>query len=162
MAVKIEGLQQVLANIEEFRGEMGSSAIRDGVRAAAKVYAEAERETAPLLDHKTANSTSLDPGAIKEDIRITPVSKDEVGVVHVFVGPGKKTRHVAGWVEWGHRLIKGGYSKVLPTGKLRGPGREVGQVRPYPFLRQAYEQSQVSAIDAFVVAAAKRLKRWMR
>lgn len=162
MGVKIAGLEQVLANIDEFRSEMGTAAIKSGTRAAAKVYAEAERAKAPVLDHKTAHSTSLNPGELREDIRITPVRQDEAGFVHTYVGPGNRTHHVAGWVEWGHRLVRGGYSRVLANGKKRGPGKEVGRVPPHPFLRPAYDESQNEAINAFVEAAAKRLRRWLK
>ncbi len=162
MGAKIAGLAQVIENLDAFRSEIGTTAIRDGARAAARVYAQAEREAAPVLLHKDAHSTALDPGAIRDDIRVTAPTVDESGIVHVFVGPGKRTRRVAGWVEWGHRLVKRGYSEMLANGKTRGPGEEVGSVRPHPFLRPSYERSQQEAVQAFTKAAAGRLRRWMR
>lgn len=162
MGVKITGLDGVIGNINLFRKEIGTTAVRGGLRAAAKVYAEAERESAPVLDRKTANSTALEPGSLKEDIEVQPVKVDADGVASVVVGPGKRTRHVAGWVEYGHRLVKGGQSKVLPDGHLRGPGHEIGSVQPHAWLRPAYERSVNAGIDAFVAAAAKRLRRWMK
>ena len=75
------------------------------------------------------------------------------------VGFGKLTRAVAGWVELGHRLVRGGYSKVLKNGKVRGPGRQVGTVAAHPFVRPAYEASVDAANQAFAETFAAEIKK---
>lgn len=119
------------------------------VRAGADVIAEAMTTAAPVLDAKTAGSTALEPGALKADIRTTQ-GRTEEGEVAAFAGPGHETAHVARFVEYGHRMVHGGQSKVVDgEGRTRGAGvaSEI-DVPAHPFLRPAFEASVTEAAAA--------------
>lgn len=145
----VTGVTEMQERIRALRAGIREQGVRDGVRAGAAVIRDAMIAAAPVLDEKTANSTSLDPGAMKEDIRSRLRATDKQGFASSIIGPGAKTAHVAFWVEFGHRLVRGGHSKVLASGKTQGPGREVGFVPAHPFLRPAFEGSIDDALAAF-------------
>jgi hypothetical protein len=90
---------------------------------------------------------SLPPGVLKGDIELRFGITDE-GLPAAIVKPGKYTAHVARWLEYGHRLVRGGYSRVLAGGRVRGRGQEVGSVPAYPFIRPAFETAREAAIAA--------------
>jgi len=125
---------------------------KQGVAAGAAVIEQEMVMRAPILDAKTAESTALDPGTLKSDLRVKMLPIDREGYAAALIGPGELSWHVAIWVEYGHRLVKGGYSKIVKigrnAGKLRGPGREVSQVPAHPFLRPAFETAIDPAIDS--------------
>jgi hypothetical protein len=52
-------------------------------------------------------------------------------------------------VEYGHRLVKGGSSRVGKNGSIRGIGREIGHVAAKPFIRPAIDESAQGAIEAY-------------
>jgi hypothetical protein len=88
----------------------------------------------------------LPDGALKSDITVT-THRYKDGTPYVTVQPGKYTARVAQWVEYGHRLVRGGYSKVLKNGKTRGIGKVIGDVAAHPFIRPAYEASRDAVAD---------------
>lgn len=53
---------------------------------------------------------ALPVGALKADVTLEV--RRESGLLMAVVGPGKLTAHVARWVEYGHRRVRGGYSDV--------------------------------------------------
>lgn len=132
--VEVTGLEEIRANLAKLEEGMRTQYVLNAVKAGAAVIKDAMAEAAPVLDEKSAKSTSLEPGELKRDIRArTRLDKDGFAVSHI--GPGKRTGYVARWLEWGHRLLKG--------------KREIGEVQPHPFLRAAFEASESGAIDAF-------------
>jgi HK97 gp10 family phage protein len=143
----ITGVSQLLAKLEAARVQMTGPEMKKAVRAGGNVIRVAMVSRAPVLDEKTAGSSSLDPGALKADIRVTLPHNDEE--VEAFIGPSSKTAHVARWVEYGHREVSGGQSKVLSGGRTRGSGKasEI-DVPEHPFLRPAFEASVNAAGDA--------------
>ena len=106
-----------------------------GLRAGGEVFQAAIAERAPERPD-LPSGTALPPGALKTDIELHRGRSDE-GLPAVIVSPGKYTQHVARWVEYGHRLVRGGYNK---KGK-GGPGKEVGSVAAYPFIRRRMRRS---------------------
>lgn len=145
------GFQELYGRVARTRAELRNRALRSGVRAAGNVFKAEIQERAPVLDHKTAQSTALDPGELREDIHVS-THVDGGTVAESYTGPGERTEHVAYWVEYGHRLVKGGYSHIVKggphAGRFRGPGREVGEVAPHPFVRPAFEAGEAAAKDA--------------
>lgn len=133
--------------LEARRMEMVQVTARKAVHTGAVVIAEAMQTAAPMLDSKTANSTALEPGALKADIRATGGRLNEDGELVAYAGPSPKTAHVADWVEYGHRMVHGGQSKIVDgEGRTRGPGIAAEEdVRAHPFLRPAFESSVTEA-----------------
>ena len=111
---------------------------------------------------KDVSGGILPNGALRSDI-VVRMTRDDDGTLIAVVGPAKLTRWVARLVEYGHRLVRGGRSRVLKNGKTKGPGKEIGTVQAHPFIRPAYEASRQQVADAIcktlateVEAAAKR------
>jgi HK97 gp10 family phage protein len=160
MSLRTTGYREMNGELELLRQAARGDATRKAVRAGATVILEAMVERAPILDKKTAESTALDPGALKADLDIKMQRVDEAGYLRAWIGPGKLTGRVAHWVEFGHFLVKGGYLS-LKRGKLQGAGRRVGEVPPHPFLRPAYEVSERAALARFAEELKLQLKRWV-
>jgi HK97 gp10 family phage protein len=133
--IDIAGLTDVKAMLEDLGTQAGERAIRKALRAGAAIEKAAIEERAPI---KIGKGGILPEGALANDITVTLTRRDQ-GNVAAIVQPGKLTRHVAEWVEYGHRQVTGGHSKKLANGNTRGPGVEVGQVDAHPFIRPAYE-----------------------
>lgn len=158
MEITVTGLEELAAELRRVSDVVEQYAMVAGVKAGCKVIAHEMREAAPVLDERTAKSTSLEPGALKEGIKVfAPHAKD--GYVEEIVGPSSKTQYVADWVEYGHRLVKGGQSLAVGNGKWRGSGHEIGEVKPHPFLRPAFEAASGEALEACTAAASAELKK---
>jgi HK97 gp10 family phage protein len=111
---------------------------RKALRAGAAIEQAAITERAP---EKVGKGGVLPDGALRTDIG-TKMSRDDEGNLIAIVGPGKYTRRIADFVEFGHRIVTGGYLRQLENGKTRGPGTENGTVEPHSFIRPAFEASQ--------------------
>jgi len=148
MSAKTTGFTQTQAGLAELRRLVREDATRAAVRVAAKVISDEMTQEAPVLDEKTAHSTSLPPRAIKDGIRVNSIRKLVDGVIQALIGPRKGTRRSAHLVEYGHRLIKGGKSHVGVKGP-EGSGVLIGDVPAHPFLRPSYEVSWKASIDRF-------------
>lgn len=146
MALDLSEMANLTSGFERIRLQMREQGRRKAVRAGARVIQAAMIESTPVLAGTNAGSDSLEPGAIKGDIRISSIVED--GEPAALIGPGKKTAHVAGWVEYGHRMVSGGQSKVLAGGKTSGSGKAGEDVPAHPFLRPAYERSEAAALEA--------------
>jgi HK97 gp10 family phage protein len=144
---QVTGFKEMQDRIARLREVVRDQGAREAARAGATVIRDEMRVAAPVLAIKTTHSSALDPGSLKRAIRmyIRRISRFAATAV---IGPAQRVAHVAIWVEYGHRMIKGGYSKIDPDGKVRGPGHEVGEVAPHPFLRPAYETAIAEAIRA--------------
>jgi hypothetical protein len=123
-----------------------------------RVFQAAVRSRAPVRLPFPSGS-ALPPGALAADIEIRFGRNDE-GLPAAIIAPGKFTAHVARWVEYGHRQIRGGYNRIIKVGKYagkqRGTGREVGEPVPeHPFIRPAYEAAREPAVQVTCDAIAK-------
>jgi len=134
--IEITGLDEMRARLKMLDEGIRTQYVLNAVKAGAMVIKEAMVESAPVLDEKTEKSNSLEPGELKRDIKArTRMDKDGFAVSHI--GPSKRTGYVARFLEFGHRLTKGKH------------GHQIGEVRPHPFLRAAFEASEAEAIDVF-------------
>lgn len=150
------GVEEMRGKLKYLRGVFRDDVIRKASRAGAKVIQEEMITRAPLLDHKSPRSTAQDPGTLKKSIR-TLVRKPQDGVGEAIIGPLRDS-FLARWVEYGHRLVKGGYSRMHKSGRgYRGPGRQVGFVPAHPFLRPAFEASRRRALEKVAEVAAEKL-----
>ncbi len=150
------GITQMQAKLNLLQQAVRDDVTRQAVSAGSRVILAAMASRAPVLDLKTAKSTALDPGVLKSSMRIS-VKKLRDGYFRALIGPRENVQFVAHWVEYGHRLVKGGQSKVTAKG-LRGAGREVGSVAAHPFLRPAVDESEAAALAVF----ASKLKEGLR
>ncbi|UWZ84655.1 HK97-gp10 family putative phage morphogenesis protein [Occallatibacter riparius] len=160
MRMRSTGWNEMQGEMKLLREAVNRDATRQAVRAGATVILEAMETAAPILDQKTAESTALPPGALKQDLSIKFFKRSEkLGVVRAWIGPTLNW-HVAHWVEYGHFLVKGGYLS-LKRGKLQGHGRRVGEVQEHPFLRPAYEASWQASLAAYAAEMKKQLQKWV-
>lgn len=155
MGFEMSGLNEMVAQMNGLREQVSGPIAKKAVRAAGNVIKVAMVERTPENIEKNAGSDSLEPGAVKADIKVRFPANEQVLETTALIGPGAKTAHVARWVEYGHRMVHGGQSKVGADGRIRGNG-SVGavDVPAYPFLRPAYE----SALDVAHEAEAEVLQ----
>jgi HK97 gp10 family phage protein len=154
------GLDEVKANLQSIQQALREDAIKGALRDAAPIMRDEMSDRAPVLDEKTAQSTSLEPGALKAGMKVS-VRMLVSGFVRAVIGPRRGTGRAAHLVEYGHRLVKGGKSRITARGAV-GSGREIGEVRAYPFLRPAYEASAQNVLVAIAESLWKRLKECVR
>jgi HK97 gp10 family phage protein len=152
--VAIDGLKQ----IDEAFTAMADPArvkkiVRKALKKGAKIEQAAMRARAPERPD-LPSGTALPPGALKADITIGNTTDGEN--LAVIVGPGKYTRHAAGWVEYGHQMVVGGRRSVK-NGKVTGKGHLVtvngttlSVVPAHPWIRPAYEESATAVTTAIV------------
>lgn len=144
--------------LQEMTDRVVTQGKRRAVRAGARVIRDAMVEAAPVqVDHR-AGSNALEPGELKAHIRAATTT-DEAGEPVGLAGPDGDVAYVAHFVEYGHRMVTGGKSEVLPGGRVRGPGRvHEEEVPPHPFLRPAFESSADRALDAVTEQLAKEIE----
>jgi HK97 gp10 family phage protein len=155
ISIDVQGLSAIQAQLDGLTKEAGERAIRKALRAGAAVEKAAIEERAPVKD---VTGGILPAGALRADITVR-MSRDEQGTIIAIVGPGKLTKWVCRLVEYGHRLVRGGSSRVLANGKTRGAGKVLGQVDPHPFIRPAYEASQQAVANAICTTLATEVER---
>lgn len=160
MSLKTTGFPETQAALAQLQQLVRTEATRGAVAAGAVVIRDAMAESAPTLDERTARSTALPRGALKVDIGVRMHPADREGYITAEIGP-RKHAQVAWWVEFGHRLVKGGYSKLLVGGRHRGGGSLIGDVPAHPFLRPAYEASWRKSLEEFRAELKRRLARYV-
>lgn len=160
MAIVTKGIAEMKARMRSLSQQVCGPMSKRAVRAGGKVIRDAMIEHTPVLIEKNAGSDALDPGAVRADIKVRFPAEQNQYEATALIGPGEKTSHVARWVEYGHRMVTGGQSKVLPGGKTRGRGKvaEV-DVPAYPFLRPAWEESVAVAQAAEVESLRSDLQK---
>ena len=165
---QIVGLKELDQKLSELKTTQATKIIRDGLKAGGGVFQAAIQERAPERPDVPAGD-ALPPGALAQDIEIH-MGKDGNGLAAAIVTPGKYTAHVANMVEYGHRIVRNGYShQVVRGGKLvgyRGPGRQLRdesgtlmQVPEHPFIRPAYEAVREEAVTAMVKSIAQGVEK---
>jgi HK97 gp10 family phage protein len=155
--IRVEGVKGVQKFLQDLDVRIQDKAMRASLRAGGKVFQAAIQERAPERVEDGGNS--LPVGALAADITLK-VGRDEEGTLSAVVSPGKRTAHVAGWVEYGHRLVRGGYAKFNKAGKkIRGPGAQVGTVPEHPFIRPAFEASVEAAELAFAEELSNQIAK---
>jgi hypothetical protein len=136
-------LEQKLADLKDKKVQQ---IMRRSIREGAKVFQAAVSEAAPERVEPHTGGDSLPPGALKSDVVISPIRGEKIGYQVRF---GRLTARVAADVDAGHRLVRGGKSRLnTKTGVARGAGKEIGSVPPHPFFRQAFETTAPEAEKA--------------
>jgi HK97 gp10 family phage protein len=161
--ISLEGLDALLDKLSAI--EKPETAIRKALRNGGNIVNAAIVDRAPVKD---TTGGSLPDGALKSDI-VTRVRKQKDGEFTVTIGPDKLTSHVARWVEYGHRMVQGGKSRVLADGTVVGPGKQVyvgskstpglGIVPAHPFIRPAWEAVHTEATEAIVTTLVNEINK---
>jgi HK97 gp10 family phage protein len=160
MGAKITGFPEMRGKVRLLQQAMRERIAQDAVRAGAQVILERMIAAAPTGPIVTPGSTAADPGTLRSGLRRTAPRVDRLGFVSCLIGAAKRVAHLARWVEYGHRLIKGGGSHVPK--RSSDTGREIGNVPAYPFLRPAYEASEQLALEAFTEKARQEMTEVLR
>jgi HK97 gp10 family phage protein len=155
LTVDIEGLADLQAKLTDLSTRQADNAMRTALKAGAVIEQAAISTAAPI---KVGSGGILPDGALKNDI-VVKIKRDTNGGLIATVGPDKYTAHVCRWVEYGHRLIRGGYSRLLANGKTRGPGEEVGTVEEHPFIRPAWEATREAVTTAITTTLAQEIEQ---
>jgi HK97 gp10 family phage protein len=142
--IRIDGLADLKATFESLATKDANRCVLAALKAGAAIEQAAITERAPVKD---TTGGLLPDGALKSDIEVK-VHRPSNGTPYITVAPGKYTSAVARWVEYGHRIVRGGYLRVLKNGKTRGTGTQVGEVAEHPFIRPAYEESRETVASA--------------
>lgn len=158
-SMKIEGLKEIDDKLGALKGPAARKLIKDACLAGGKVMQNEVRLRAPTRAPLPAGN-AIPPGALKGDIELH-FGMSEDGLPSAIVKPGRYTAHVARWLEYGHRLVRGGYSRVV-GGRTRGRGKMVGEVQPYPFIRPAFESARIPATAATVASFKANLPATIR
>lgn len=159
MRMRTTGFPEMASELQLMQEAVRNDASRKAVRAGASVILAAMEERTPILDKHTAESTALDPHALKQDLHIKMERTDQLGFLRAWIGPDLHS-HVAYWVEFGHFLVKGG-AFSMKRGKLQGHGHRVGEVQEHPFLRPAFEASERPALQAYAEEMKRQLGKWV-
>ena len=147
LEITVTGLSELDAAMAELgSGNAVEQVCRRALREGGNVMKAAIAANAPVRP-ELPSGTALPPGALQGDIQVT-VSKDSENSFSAWIEPGKFTRHVATWVEYGHRLVRG------KTGK-RSEGTVTGDVRAHPYIRPAFDANEDLAVDAVSESIAK-------
>jgi len=147
-------------SLEKVRVQMQVDSARRAVRAGGQVIVAAMIERTPVRIEESVGSNSLPPGEVKASMRVrTKVGRD--GNPYALVGPtGGGAARVAHLVEYGHRTVTGGESRLDARGILVGSGKAHKQDVPaYPFLRPGFEASSGLALEAVSESMAQDLKK---
>jgi HK97 gp10 family phage protein len=146
----LKGADEMQRRFTALRNTVKGAGANRAVQAGAKVILLAMQENAVDGPEKTALSTALPPGTARTDLKVR-MRADEFGNPAALIGPSAKTGYVWRFVEYGHRIIKGGQNKLLGNGKTRGNGKYTGEDVPaHPRLRPAFEGSAQPAREAFL------------
>ncbi len=154
-SIEIEGLAELQEKLNDLGTKAADADVRKALRAGAAIEQAAIVERAPV---KVGNGGILPEGALKNDI-VVKIKRTDDGGMTATVGPDKLTAHVARWVEYGHRIVRGGYSRVLKSGKTRGPGKQIGEVPEHPFIRPAWEATRQEVTDTIVSTLASEIEK---
>lgn len=150
-------VSKLKVDLERIRQRMVTKAARKAVIAGAEVIGAAMIERTPEQIERNAGSDSLEPGEVKANIKVRAKTGQD-GSQYALVGPtgrGGAISRVSHLVEYGHRMVTGGKSRLNSLGVLVGGGNvHERDVPAYPFLRPAYEASAAEAQD--VVAETLR------
>jgi HK97 gp10 family phage protein len=155
--VSIEGLSELQAKLSDLSDKQAAAAVRKALKAGAAIVQAAIIERAPI---KTEGAGGLfREGALKSDIGVK-MTKDAQGNALAIVGPDKYSVRLALWNELGHRIVTGGYSKLLANGKTRGPGKvHSDSVPARPFVRPAFEETQQEVAEVISTVLTEEITK---
>lgn len=167
ITIEIEGLKDADEMLGNLASKVAERVIRKALRAGAKFEQQAQASAAPLRPD-LPSGTALPIGALSNDVVIR-VQRVDANTVEAIVGPGGATKHASNWVEYGHRMVKGGYSKANSNGSSRGPGKQVlvnkkdspglGTVPAHPYIRPTFEATETRVVDIIATTLKEEITK---
>ncbi len=160
------------AQLQELGFDMERKIIRSGVSAAANVFKKKVIELAPV---QAKPKRGVVPGRLKKAIYTKRARDSKNGIEHYFVGVrqgqqaasrkgGNVNAYYWRWVEQGHRIIPRGAkitggrrTKALKRSRFDASGG--GRTKPAWFIRNAFNQVQPQALDAFNSKVQQRIDK---
>ena len=156
MSIEVRGIEDVQKFLTQLDADVQQKVLRSALRAEGQVFKAAVEAAAPV---KVEPGGVLPDGALKTDV-ILRVGTDDAVRPAAAVGFGSLTRRVAGWVEYGHRLIRRHIEgKIRLRVKGGGTGVQIGTVSAHPFIRPAFEASVAEANAAFAEKFSQELRK---
>lgn len=145
--ITTQGFPELERTLEEMGHSLGEQICRKSLRAGGQLIKAAIAANAPVRPDLPAG-TALPPGALQSDVQVT-VSKDKnlPDSFSAWIEPGKETIHVARWVEWGHRLVRGKSRKGSSV-------NVIGDVPAHPYIRPAFDANEELAFEAVAETVA--------
>ena len=173
MGITIRGLDELDNLFKTPAPELLDGPLRKAVTGGGKILQAAIAENAPELESpESPGSDALPPGALRSDITMHAFVVKGGTSATAIIEPGKYTKQVARFVEYGHRMVRGGYARVISSGpnkgRSRGPGKALEENVPaHPFIRPAVEanmaraQAEMNAIYGreFAKVARRKLRK---
>lgn len=158
-------ISKLKIDMERVRQRVSTEGARKAVVAGAKVIGAAMIEHTPVQVERMSGSDSLEPGELKANIKVRARTAQN-GSQYALVGPIGKEGQIPGvahLVEYGHRMVTGGKSRLNSIGVFVGGGKVHGEDVPaYPFLRPAYEESAAEALDVVAETLRKEMKEALK
>ena len=152
----ISGLTETIAMLDSLPRLVVITGFSEALHAAGTIMEAAVEERTPIrLEELPSGALSVAGGDLKADVYHDVVIDAQYRGGYAFVSFHRYS-NVANWLEWGHRMVGHKPGKK----QLQGPKTPTGFVRPYPFLRPAFEVSAGPAIDAFVLKLAEVVNRF--
>ena len=157
-SIDIRGIEQTIANINKLPRQIVAETFDDALQAAGNVIQAAVAAKTPVRVHVVIRGGARGgkvmeltlPRLITKIVAVVEID-DSLKYGRVRIGFGD-LGYIARFVEFGHRIVHGGYSHIDKKGRSHGPGRESGEVIPHPFMREGLELSAKEAVDAFAVS----------
>lgn len=137
------GFAEVERSLDDLGQSLGEQICRTALRNGGNLMKAAISANAPVRV-PLPSGTALPPGTLQSDITVT-VTKDGEQSFSAWIEPGKFSIRVSRWVEWGHRLVHGGR---YMNWRKRGKGKEIGDVKAYPYIRPAFDANEELAFEA--------------
>jgi hypothetical protein len=161
--VTVEGFPELDATLKSLIEERGEQILRKALQAGGELMQAAVIERAPMrtdgLGGGKQNSQNpaydLPAGALKSDIKLTVRRDRDDNSLTARIEPGKYTRPVAYWLEYGHRIVRGGRYR----GGKKGTGQVVGEARRFPFIRPAHDETEGAALAAIEETIATEINK---
>lgn len=147
---ELRGAGDIKALLGRLPAAVGEDAQRQALRLTASDVVETARGLCARGD---------DPGPqghLADNIRAFDVPPTDDGKVAVVVSYPRGFFY-GHFLEWGFRLVRGGYSKQFKDGRTIGRGKQIGYVPARPFLRPAWDAHKAEFLPTFGEALWHRL-----
>ncbi|WP_420239262.1 HK97 gp10 family phage protein [Telmatobacter bradus] len=154
---KLQGLNELDTKFMNLSANEADRCKAHALVAGGRVIQKAITERAPMRP-VLPSRTALPPGALAQDIELLLERNRETKSLQAVIFPGKLTAWAAKFVEYGHRMVKGGYMKFDAAGNVLRKAKNAHQIKAargfmddvpaYPFIRPGFEASVAEAIEA--------------
>lgn len=156
---RVDGLDDLNRLLDGIAGEDGVKIIEGALQDAGEVVKKAIEDRAPVRPD-LPSTTALPIDWLRHDVAVKKPRPTSKGII-VTIGPNRRTKHVARWVEYGHRLVRGGSLKVW-KGRSQGKGKLAGNVEAHPYIRPAWEQSKSATLEKFEGSFRSRVDDYVK